>query len=141
MSAGSPHAPAGATSRPGLVRAIGRWDLTALVVNGVIGSSIFGMPSVLAGLTGAWSPVAALLGGLGILAIVLCHAEVASRFNEAGGTYLYGREAFGRAVGFQAGWLSFWIRVTSMGANLNVFVDYLAQLAPAAGAAAGRAAV
>ena len=142
MSAGSPpQAPAGADSRPGLIRAIGRFDLTALVINGVIGSSIFGMPAVLAGLTGAWSPVTALLGGLGILAIVLCHAEVASRFQEPGGTYLYGREAFGRGVGFQAGWLSFWIRVTSMAANLNVFVDYLAQVWPAAGAAAGRAAV
>ena len=93
--------------RPGLVRAIGRWDLTALVINGVIGSSIFGMPSVLAALTGAWSPVAAILGGLGILTILLCHAEVASRFTEPGGTYLFAREAFGRAVGFQAGWLSF----------------------------------
>ena len=142
MSAGSPtQAPAGSATRPGLIRAIGRFDLTALVINGVIGSSIFGMPSVLAALTGAWSPVTALLGGLGILAIVLCHAEVASRFDEAGGTYLYGREAFGRAVGFQAGWLSFWIRVTSMAANLNVFVDYLAQVWPAAGVAAGRAAV
>jgi APA family basic amino acid/polyamine antiporter len=126
---------------PRLVRAIGRWDLTALVVNGVIGSSIFGLPAVLAALTGAWSPVTALLGGLGILAIVLCHAEVASRFKDPGGTYLYAREAFGRTVGFQAGWLSFWIRVTSMGANLNVFVDYLGQLVPAAGAGAGRAAV
>lgn len=125
---------------PRLVRAIGRWDLTALVVNGVIGSSIFGMPAVLAALTGAWSPLCALLGGLGILAIVLCHAEVASRFSEPGGTYLYAREAYGQAVGFQAGWLSFWIRATSMGANLNVFVDYLAQLAPGAGAGAGRAA-
>lgn len=127
--------------RPGLIRAIGRWDLTALVINGVIGSSIFGMPAVLAGLTGAWSPVTSLLGGLGILAILLCHAEVASRFQEPGGTYLYAREAFGRGVGFQAGWLSFWIRVTSMGANLNVFVDYLTQLAPATGAPGGRAAV
>jgi amino acid transporter len=124
----------------GLVRAIGRWDLTALVVNGVVGSSIFGLPAVLAALTGAWSPLAALLGGLGILAIVLCHAEVASRFRDPGGTYLYAREAFGPAVGFQAGWLSFWIRATSMGANLNVFVDYLGQLAPAAGAGSGRAA-
>jgi amino acid transporter len=142
MSAGPfTPAPAGAASRPGLIRAIGRWDLTALVVNGVIGSSIFGMPAVLAGLTGAWSPLTSLLGGLGILTILLCHAEVASRFTDPGGTYLYAREAFGRAVGFQAGWLSFWIRVTSMAANLNVFVDYLAQLVPAAGAAAGRAAV
>ena len=133
--------PAGSAERPALVRAIGRWDLTALVINGVIGSSIFGMPAVLAALTGAWSPVTSILGGLGILTILLCHAEVASRFTDPGGSYLYAREAFGPAVGYQMGWLSFWIRVTSMAANLNVFVDYLGQLVPAAGVAAGRAAV
>jgi amino acid transporter len=126
-------------AQPQLVRAIGRWDFTALVVNGVIGSSIYGMPAVLAGLTGAWSPVAMLAAGAGILPIVLCHAEVASRFREAGGSYLYVREAFGAGLGFQAGWLSFWIRVTSMGANLNVFVNYLAEMAPAAGRPPGRA--
>ena len=94
------------------------------------------MPAVLAALTGAWSPLAALIAAVGILAITLCHAETASRFREPGGTYLYAREAFGPAVGFQMGWLSFWIRVTSMAANLNVFVDYLGQMAPAAGAGA-----
>ena len=140
MSAG-PRAPLGVPARPVLVRAIGRWDLTALVINGVIGSSIFGMPAVLASLTGAWSPVTSILGGLGILTILLCHAEVASRFTEPGGSYLYGREAFGPAVGYQMGWLSFWIRVTSMAANLNVFVDYLGQLVPAAAVGSGRAAV
>jgi APA family basic amino acid/polyamine antiporter len=130
-----------ASARPGLIRAIGRWDLTASVVNGTIGSSIFGMPAVLAALTGAWSPLAALLAALGILAITLCHAEVASRFREPGGSYLYAREAYGRTVGFQMGWLSFWIRTTSMAANLNVFVDYLAQVAPAVAAGFGRTAV
>ena len=129
----------GQPPRPALVRAIGRWDLTAAVVNGTIGSAIFGMPAVLAALTGAWSPLASLFAALGILTITLCHAEVASRFREPGGTYLYAREAFGPAVGFQAGWLSFWIRVTSMGANLNVFVDYLGQVIPAAGVGSGRA--
>ncbi len=127
--------------RPSLVRAIGRWDLTAAVINGTIGSSIFGMPAVLAALTGAWSPLAALIAAVGILAITLCHAETASRFREPGGSYLYAREAYGAAVGFQAGWLSFWVRVTSMAANLNVFVDYLGQLVPGAGVGAGRAAV
>ena len=126
---------------PRLVRAIGRWDLTASVVNGTIGSSIFGMPAVLAALTGAWSPLAAVWAGLGILAITLCHAEVASRFKEPGGSYLYAREAYGRTVGFQMGWLSFWIRATSMGANLNVFVDYLGQVVPAAAVGSGRAGV
>jgi len=124
--------------RPRLVRAIGRWDYAALVINGVIGSGIFGLPAVLAGLTGAWSPVAYVLAGIGMLTIVLCHAEVASRFDEPGGPYLYAREAFGSFVGVQAGWLSFCIRVTSMGANLNVFADYLAQILPAAGHGQGR---
>ncbi len=124
-----------------LVRAIGRWDLTAAVINGTIGSSIFGLPAVLAALTGAWSPLAALIAGLGILAITLSHAEVASRFQEPGGSYLYAREAYGPTVGFQMGWLSFWIRVTSMGANLNVFVDYLGQVLPVVGTGSGRTAV
>lgn len=129
-----------AEERPiGLVRAIGRWDLTAAIVNGVIGSAIFGLPARLAELTGALSPLAALAAGAGVATIVLCFAEVASRFQDAGGPYLYAREAFGPFVGFQSGWLSFWIRVTSLSANLNVFVAYLAELLPWAGTGAGRA--
>ena len=125
---------------PGLVRAIGRWDLTAAIINAVIGSAVFSLPSVLAGLTGAWSPLTCVLAGLGILTTVLCVAEVASRFTEAGGPYLYAREAFGRDVGFQAGWLTFWIRVTSAAANLNVFIEYLSPVVPALGRGPGRAA-
>jgi amino acid transporter len=123
---------------PGLLRAIGRWDLTAAVVNAVIGSSIFGMPARQAELVGALSPLAYVAAGLGILAIVLCFAEVASRFLDAGGPYLYGREAFSPFVGFEAGWLTFWIRVTAAAANLNVFTEYLAQVLPVAGSGAGR---
>ena len=128
-------------SRPALVRAIGRWDLTAAVINGVIGSAIFGMPSEQARLVGAWSPLVALIAGLGVLTIVLCFAEVASRFQEPGGPYLYAREAFGPFVGFEAGWLTFWIRVTAIAANLNVFAEYLARIWPAAGEGWARAAV
>jgi amino acid transporter len=128
-------------ARSELVRAIGRWDLTAAVINGVIGSAIFGMPSDQARLTGAWSPLVALVAGLGILTIMLCFAEVASRFQEPGGPYLYAREAFGPFVGFEAGWLTFWIRVTAVAASLNVFVDYLARIVPAAGQGWARVAV
>lgn len=124
----------------GLVRAIGRFDLTAAIVNGVIGSAIFGMPARIAELTGVWSPLAYLAAGLGVMSMVLCFAEVGSRFQDPGGPYLYARAAFGPRVGFQAGWLTFWIRVTSVAANINVLVDYLGQtLAPAA-TASGRAA-
>jgi basic amino acid/polyamine antiporter, APA family len=133
--------PSASDARPGLVRAIGRWDLTAAVINGVIGSAIFGMPSDQARLAGAWSPLVALIAGLGVLTIVLCFAEVASRFQEPGGPYLYAREAFGPFVGFEAGWLTFWIRVTAIAANLNVFAEYLSRIVPAAGQGWARAGV
>ncbi len=127
--------------RPTLVRAIGRWDLTAAVVNAVIGSSIFGMPAALAAAAGGWSPLLIVLVGLGVLAVVLCFAEVASRFPDPGGPYLYAREAFGPFVGFEAGWLTFWIRVTALAASLNVFVEYLATLLAPASSPLGRALV
>src|SRR5262249_17816054 len=104
-------------------------------------SAVFGMPATLVGLTGVWSPLAALFAGLGFLVILLCFAEVASRFRDPGGPYLYAREAFGPLVGFEIGWLTFWTRALSAAANLNVFVLYFAQLVPAAGAGIGRGAV
>ena len=79
-----------------------------------------------------------VLAGLGMLTILLCLAEVASRFTEAGGPYLYVREAFGRDVGFQAGWLTLLLRATAAAASLNVFVDYLGPLVPAVGQGTGR---
>ncbi len=136
-----PRTTTGGHGGPTLVRAISRFDLTAAVVNAVVGSAVFGMPATIAALTGVWSPVAYLAAGVCILTVVLCFAEVASRFAEPGGPYLYAREAFGPFIGFQAGWLTFWIRVTSVAANLNIFVDYLAQVAPPAGSGVLRAIV
>ncbi len=124
-----------------LVRAIGRFDLTAGVVNSVVGAGIFGAPAAVAALTGPWSPVAALAAGLGILTVVLCFAEVGSRFDDSGGPYLYTRAAFGRHVSFAVGWLHVWTRLLTAAAILNVFVLYLAPLWPWAATGTGRAAV
>ena len=121
------------------MRAISRFDLTAGVVNAVVGAGIFGAPAAAAALAGAWSPLAALFAALGILTVVLCFAEVGSRFDESGGPYLYTREAFGRHVGFAVGWLHVWTRLLTAAAILNVFVDYLVPLVPQAGTPAGRA--
>jgi amino acid transporter len=111
------------------------------VINSVIGSGVFGLPSILAGFAGAWSPVTVLIAGAGILVIVLCFAEVASRFDGPGGPYLYNREAFGRAFGFQIGWLHIWTRLVSGAAVLNVLSSYLAPVFPWAGTPTGRATV
>ena len=121
------------------MRAIGRWGLTAVVINCVIGSGVFGLPAPLAGLTGAWSPLAVLIAGACLFPIVVCFAEVGSRFDEAGGPYLYTREAFGPATGFQIGWLHVWTRILSAAAVLNIFVAYFAALVPWASTTVGRA--
>ena len=125
-------------SGPSLIRVMGRWSLTAVIVNGVIGSGIFGLPSVIAALTGAWSPLAVLIAGACIFLVLLCFAEVGSRFDQAGGPYLYAREAFGPIVGFQIGWLLVATRLLGCAAALNILVDYLTPVVSAAGTPAGR---
>src|ERR1700722_17757581 len=74
-------------SSSGLVRTIGRWSLSALIVNSVIGGGVFGLPSVVAGRLGKYAPVAYLVAAAGIGLIAACLSEVASQFQESGGPY------------------------------------------------------
>ncbi len=120
------------TSSRQLVRAIGRWSLTALVVNSVIGSGVFGLPSTVAGLLGKFSPLAVLLAGLGMAIIFACFAEVSSQFQQAGGPYLYARAAFGRGMGIQMGWMLLLGQAAAPAANANLFVIYLGEFWPRA---------
>src|SRR5215472_10407881 len=113
-----------------VVRAIGRWSLAALMVNIIIGSGIFGLPSKAAALTGRQSPIAFLIAAAGIAVIAACFAEVASRFRESGGPYLYTRVAFGRLAGLETGWLNWLSRLASSAANANLLPDYLAEFWP-----------
>jgi len=122
--------PASRSSQPELVRAIGRWSMVALVVNSILGSGIFGLPSVVAGLLGRASPVAVVLAGVGVGVIIACYAEVASQFTETGGTYLYLQRAFGRLTGLQVGWMSLLSRLTACAAGVNLLVSYLAEFWP-----------
>ncbi|MEO8131833.1 MAG: amino acid permease, partial [Bryobacteraceae bacterium] len=101
----------------GLVRSIGRLDLVAVTINSVIGAGIFGLPARVFGLVGDYSLLAFLVCGVFASLIVICFTEVASRFSETGGPYLYVREAFGPLVGFETGWLMWLARVSSFAAN------------------------
>ena len=96
-----------------LRRALGRWDLTALGINQVIGAAIFLLPAQVAAQVGAWSPFAFIAMGLASLSIALCFAEVGSRFEGTGGPYLYTRAAFGRFVAFEVGWMQWFVRSAS----------------------------
>src|ERR1700723_1204923 len=116
--------------RHDLVRAIGRWSLVALVVNSIIGSGVFGLPSTVAALIGNYSPYAVLAAGAGMTVIMGCFAEVASRFQQAGGPYLYARVAFGRLMGIQTAWMLWLGQVAAPAANANLFVIYLGEFFP-----------
>ncbi|HXY98068.1 MAG TPA: APC family permease [Steroidobacteraceae bacterium] len=117
---------------PQLVRVIGRWSMVALAVNCIIGSGIFGLPSLVAGHVGRSSPVAVLTGGLAMGVIIACYAEVASQFTETGGHYIYVRRAFGRFAGLQVGWLNLLSRLTAGGASVNLLVISLGEFWPSA---------
>src|SRR6202142_2385279 len=113
-----------------LVRAIGRWSLVALVVNSIVGSGVFGLPSTVAALIGNYSPYAVLAAGTGMTVIIGCFAEVASRFQDAGGPYLYARVAFGRLMGIQTAWMLWLGPVLGPAAHANLFVVYLGEFFP-----------
>jgi APA family basic amino acid/polyamine antiporter len=126
-------------TREGLIRGIRRWDLVAIAINSVIGAGIFGLPSEVFGRIGVYSLLAFVVCAAAVALIVLCFAEVSSRFSETGGPYLYAREAFGPLVGFEVGWMMWVARLTAFAANCNLFVAYFAYFAPWAAAGAGRA--
>jgi APA family basic amino acid/polyamine antiporter len=120
------------TTQEGLVRGISRWDLVALTVNIIVGAGIFGLPSTIYGLTGVWSVLAYLVCAVLSTLIILCFAEVGSRFVETGGPYLYTRVAFGPIIGFEVGWLLWLARLTGFAALCNLLLSYLSFFWPAA---------
>lgn len=113
------------TPEADLVRGIRRWDLVALTINGIIGAGIFGLPSKVYALIGTYSLIAFVACALVVALIILCFAEVSSRFEETGGPYLYAREAFQPAVAFEIGWLFWLVRITAFAANCNLLINYL----------------
>lgn len=97
------------------------------MVNSIIGSGIFGLPTLITRQLGAAGPLAWIAAAVFSGIIMLCFAEVASRFTATGGPYLYARVAFGRFTGILMGWLTWLVRLASAAANANLFVIYLAE--------------
>lgn len=116
---------------PSLRRELGRWDLTAIGVNQVIGAAVFAVPATLAASVGAWSPWIVAAVGLASMLIALSFAEVSSRFDATGGPYLFTRAAFGRFPAFQVGWLLWFTRAASWASVINVLATSLGLYVPA----------
>jgi basic amino acid/polyamine antiporter, APA family len=87
-------------------RRLNTWDAAMIVIGGVIGAGIFITPATVAQNTSSGLQVLVLwaIGGLLTLAGVLCYAELGARRPQAGGIYVYLREAFGLLPAFLFGW-------------------------------------
>lgn len=116
---------------PGLVRRLGRFDATMLVMGGIIGAGIFVNPAEVARLSaspavivGAW-----IAGGVVALAGALVYAELAARRPAVGGQYAYLRDAYGAMPAFLYGWsLLLVIQSGGMAAVAITFARYSREL-------------
>ncbi|HUJ28814.1 MAG TPA: amino acid permease [Myxococcales bacterium] len=116
-----------------LARRIGLFDATMVVMGGIVGSGIFVNPAIVARSAGApWLMIAAwLTGGVAAMIGAFVYAELSRRRPQAGGQYVYLRDAFHPGVAFLYGWaLLVVIQTGGMAACAIVFARYLEQLVP-----------
>jgi APA family basic amino acid/polyamine antiporter len=118
----------------GLKRELKLGSATALVVGEVIAVGIFLTPAGMAKSLGSplWLLLIWLLMGAMALCGALCYGELASRFPEAGGGYVYLREAYGSQVAFLYGWMSFLVMdpgiTAALGVGLSSYAGYIFKL-------------
>ena len=124
--------------KTGLVRQLGLFDTTMIIIGIVIGSGIF----LTTGLMAKGIPSASLIllawlfGGLHALAGALAYGELGAAMPRAGGQYVYLREAYGPFCGFLFGWVSFTMYLTGIIAALGVgFAEYAGYFVPSLGMA------
>ena len=120
-------------SPPGLERKLGLFDSTMMMMGIVIGSGIFLTTGIMAKSISSAGLIllAWLVGGLLILAGALTYAELGAAMPDAGGQYVYLREAYGPLFGFLFGWKLFLVNMTGSIAALGVaFAVYLGYFLP-----------
>jgi len=99
--------------------------MVLLIINGVVGSGIFGLPAKTFRETGVYSIAAFGVCAIAVFIIILCFAEVSSRFDKTGGPYLYALSSFGPLPAFLTGWLLLVTRLITYAALINLLVTYL----------------
>ncbi|MCA1578747.1 MAG: amino acid permease [Acidobacteria bacterium] len=121
---------------PELKRQIGLRTAAALVVGEVIAVGIFLTPAGMAKQLGSpmWLLIVWLAMGAMALCGALCYGELAARYPEAGGGYVYLREGFGPAVAFMYGWMAFLVMdpglTAALAVGLATYAGYIVNLTP-----------
>lgn len=116
-----------------LKRDLGIWTAAAIVVGTVIGSAIFLVPNDMVRNVGSPAMVFAvwIFGGMLSLFGALSYAELAAALPQAGGEYVYLREAYGPVWAFIYGWTQMWVAKSGSIATLATgFFIYLANFRP-----------
>jgi APA family basic amino acid/polyamine antiporter len=113
-------------TRIALPRVLNLWDVVMIVIGGVIGSGIFLSPSEIA--TSVPFPALMLavwvVGGLLSLFGAVAFAELGAALPEAGGIYIYLREAYGPLISFLFGWTLFLVIDSGSIATLAVAFSF-----------------
>ncbi|MEO6800997.1 MAG: amino acid permease [Rhodanobacter sp.] len=113
------------------LRGMRPWDAAMVVVGGIIGGGIFLNPGIVAQRTESGLALLLMWAAAGLLTLVgaLCYAELGARRPQAGGTYVYLREAFGPLAGFLFGWTMLLVIYSgSTAAVATIFASYAAAL-------------
>src|SRR5690349_6069247 len=120
-------------SKPVLLRQLGFFSATALVISNMVGMTIFGTPGLMAGQLGSAHLMLACwaIGALFALAGALSYSELGINFPSSGGEYVYLTHAFGPEWGFMTGWVSFFAGFSApIAAAALTFADYLGHFFP-----------
>src|ERR1700735_4591431 len=124
------HSP-DASNKPELVRGLGLWSATAIVIGDTIGTGVFLVASDMARIVGSSTLVLAawILGGLIVLFGAFCYAELGAAFPRSGGPYVYLGRGLGPLWGFLFGWMSSFLEravaMATLAARLVRFLGFL----------------
>jgi basic amino acid/polyamine antiporter, APA family len=119
--------------KPGLLRQLGFFSATALVISNMVGMGIFGTTGFMAGDLGSAGLILACwgVGALVAFAGALSYSELGVNFPSSGGEYVYLTHAFGPEWGFMTGWVSFFAGFSApIAAAALAFSDYLGYFYP-----------
>src|SRR3954447_23781297 len=119
--------------RPALLRQIGFFSATALVISNMVGTGIFATTGFMVGDLGSARLILACwtVGALFALAGALSYSELGINFPSSGGEYVYLTHAFGPEWGFMTGWVSFFAGFSApIAAAALAFSDYLGYFFP-----------
>jgi len=118
---------------PSLLRRLGFYSATALVVSNMIGTGIFATTGFMAGDLGSAALILAAwtFGGAFAIAGALVYSELGINFPRSGGEYVYLTAAYGPSWGFMTGWVSFFAGFSApIAAAALAFSDYLGHFFP-----------